>query len=344
LDNKKSKQINSRLVSIIIPCYNQGNYLLDAVNSVKKQAYTNWEIIIVDDGSTDKNTIKLLDKINDQKIKVLHTKNQGLAMARNNGIEGSKGGFLLPLDADDMIDEEYLKKALRIFTTHKEIDILYPKVKIFGDYSSEISFSAKISIPEELISNNLSYCSIFRRRVYQKIKDKRGFGYNPKMEFGYEDWEFWICALEQDFTFSLLDYFLFYYRKHGVSMLEKAHTKHLELYSRIIDEHKEIYRKYVKEINILTQRHIQGLTTELSSVSNEKQKRINDLETQFQKLNLRYQNEINYQRQTLINNKILERIDNLINKALYPFKMLKIDKLVNSFYVKKKPQNKRVKI
>ena len=88
-------------VSVIIPCYNQGQYIEEAVKSVLAQTYQNFEIIIVNDGSTDEFTNKLLSDYDKQKTKVLHTDNQGLASARNNGIKVAKGKYILPLDADE---------------------------------------------------------------------------------------------------------------------------------------------------------------------------------------------------------------------------------------------------
>ena len=92
---------NSELVSVVIPCYNHGEYINEAIGSIISQKYTNWEIIIVDDGSTDKGTIAVLGKINHPRIKIIHKENGHLSSARNCGFRESKGDYILTLDADD---------------------------------------------------------------------------------------------------------------------------------------------------------------------------------------------------------------------------------------------------
>ena len=95
-------------VSVIIPCYNQGAYLNEAVESILAQSYRDFEIIVVNDGSTDEETNRLLSGYDRQQTRVLHTENQGLSSARNNGIREAQGEYILPLDADDRIDPTYL--------------------------------------------------------------------------------------------------------------------------------------------------------------------------------------------------------------------------------------------
>ena len=90
-------------VSVIIPCYNQGACLEEAVDSVLAQTFQDFEILVVNDGSTDEATIRMLGKYERPKTRVIHTDNQGLAMARNNGIREARGAYILPLDADDKI-------------------------------------------------------------------------------------------------------------------------------------------------------------------------------------------------------------------------------------------------
>ena len=90
-------------VSVIIPCYNQGRYLDDAITSVLVQTYQNFEILIVDDGSTEPETIEILQDYQQPKTRIIRTENQGVATARNLGIAQAQGTYILPLDADDKI-------------------------------------------------------------------------------------------------------------------------------------------------------------------------------------------------------------------------------------------------
>ena len=106
---------NSPLVSVIIPVYNTEKYLLKCVDSVLAQTYTNIEIILVEDGSPD-NCPTLCDEYakKDSRIKVIHKKNEGSSLARKTGINNANGEYLAFVDSDDWVEENYIKKAIRI--------------------------------------------------------------------------------------------------------------------------------------------------------------------------------------------------------------------------------------
>jgi glycosyltransferase involved in cell wall biosynthesis len=114
-------------VSVIIPCYNQGRYLDDAITSVLVQTYQNFEILIVDDGSTEPETIEILQDYQQPKTRIIRTENQGVATARNLGIAQAQGTYILPLDADDKIADSYLEKAVTLLEGNEQLGALrYP--------------------------------------------------------------------------------------------------------------------------------------------------------------------------------------------------------------------------
>lgn len=132
---QKSSNESPSKVSIIIPCYNQAQYLPDAVESVVNQTYKDWECIIVNDGSPDntsKAARKLMAKYHDRRIIFLEKENGGLADARNFGIKNSHGKYILPLDADDKIHPEILQKTVTLLETHPEVAIAYTDPLHFG--------------------------------------------------------------------------------------------------------------------------------------------------------------------------------------------------------------------
>src|SRR5215475_1000610 len=96
-------------VSVVIPCFNQADFIDDAIQSVLVQTYQDFEIIIVNDGSTDSKTASFLESYSSPRVKVVHTHNQGVACARNHGINQADGIFILPLDADDKIADSYME-------------------------------------------------------------------------------------------------------------------------------------------------------------------------------------------------------------------------------------------
>ena len=120
-------------VSVIIPCYNQGFFLQEAVESVLEQTYQDFEIIIINDGSTDAATVALLKNYKQPRTTVIHTNNQGLASARNNGINIAKGKYILPLDADDKIGKNYLQKAIEKLEMNDNLGIFYCEAEFFGN-------------------------------------------------------------------------------------------------------------------------------------------------------------------------------------------------------------------
>ena len=126
------------IVSIIIPAYNSGNYLAETLGSVLSQTYSDWECIILDDGSTD-NTFSIAQEYSkkDNRFYYFHQTNQGPAVARNNAIRRSIGEYILPLDADDLISNSYIEKASEYLTTHPEATLVYSKANFFGCENGE---------------------------------------------------------------------------------------------------------------------------------------------------------------------------------------------------------------
>ncbi len=207
--------MSNSLVSVIVPCYNQAQYLPEALQSVLDQTYTHWECIIVNDGSPDdthKVTQEWLAK--DARFKYIQKENGGLSSARNAGIDVAVGEFILPLDADDRIGSEYLELATEEFKKDDSLKVVYCRAEKFGDEVGEWNlpdFSLK-----KLASSNMIFCSA----VYRKTDWERVGGYDIKMIYGLEDWEFWIAVLKDGGGVRKLDSICFYYRIKEVSMIK----------------------------------------------------------------------------------------------------------------------------
>jgi glycosyltransferase involved in cell wall biosynthesis len=110
--------------SVIIPLYNKSAFIMRAIESVLNQSYINFEIVIVDDGSKDDGVLKV-EKLNNERIKVVKQENQGVSKARNVGVENSKFGYVVFLDADDTWEISFLEKL-------KDLILLFPKAGIYG--------------------------------------------------------------------------------------------------------------------------------------------------------------------------------------------------------------------
>jgi glycosyltransferase involved in cell wall biosynthesis len=227
-------------VSVIIPCYKQAHYLPEAVQSVLDQTFTDWEIIIVNDGSPD-DTIErvnfLLNTNLGQRIILINQVNQGLAMARNNGIAIATGEYILPLDADDAIDPTFISKAVAVLECSAQVHIVHTGHQTFGHQKRNF-VPGEVNFFKLVNANQISYCSLYRREVFEMVG-----GYNPNMVWGYEDWDFWIGAAKRGFRFQKIDEPLFFYRVKLESMLTNALRRHSHLKARIILNHPELYNR-----------------------------------------------------------------------------------------------------
>lgn len=228
------------LVSVIIPYYNLREYLPDAINSVINQTFKDWELIIVDDGSTiDAQDIArdFITSHPDNQIIFLRTSNNGLADARNAGISIARGKYILPLDADDMIASTFLEKTLDALEISNEIDIAYSDTQEFENRNNIVP-AGKFDYANLPICNQLPYCSLFRRKVWEEVG-----GYNPNMKEGYEDWDFWVGAIEKGFKGKRIPEALFYYRIRSNSMLSRTLKFDIKLKAQIVLNHQSLYSK-----------------------------------------------------------------------------------------------------
>ncbi len=190
-------------VSVIIPSYNYALYLPESIGSIMDQKFTDWECIVIDDGSTD-NSREVVERLceKDNRIKYVLQSNSGPTVARNHGLKLAKGEFIQFLDADDKLESNKLEKQLAIFNQQKEIDIVYSGVKYFessnpsklydsmdlksGPWMKNLSGAGDIMIME-LLSRNIMVISspLVRKTVFEK------FGYMNEVLQYNEDWELW---------------------------------------------------------------------------------------------------------------------------------------------------------
>lgn len=233
-----------RKVSVIVPCYNQGAYLAETLDSVIAQTYNNLEVIVVNDGSTD-NTEEVIRRYSDydSRIKCISQKNHGLSTARNNGIKNSEGEFILPLDADDIISPSYIEKAVVHFIASPSIKLVYCKAVYFGNKNGP--WDLDVFNWDNFIWQNCIFCSA----MYKRCDYDQTVGYNANMKYGFEDWDFWLSLLKKGDNVYRIEEPLFHYRIKEVSM--KTHLlsnkKNLEeAYIQLYHNHKEIYAPYME--------------------------------------------------------------------------------------------------
>jgi len=210
------------------------------LQSVLEQSYYNWECLIVDDGSPD-NTKEIAEAwvSKDNRFKYHFKDNGGLCSARNYGIAKAKGTFILPLDADDKIVEEYTERAIQAFENDPSLKVVYCIAEKFG------AIKEPWVLPEfslhNLSRNNMIFCSaLFRKTDWQLVG-----GYDENMKYGWEDWEFWIAMLKDGGGVHKLDYVGFFYRiKEGSMLLEIDSEKSKIMMEYLNVKHADFFVKH----------------------------------------------------------------------------------------------------
>ncbi len=214
--------------SVIIPCYNHGDYIGDAVDSVLEQTWQDIEILVVNDGSDDEYTVSTLKDLNQPKTRVLHhERNMGLPAARNTGISQAEGKYICCLDADDKLHPTYLEKALLVLEANHGVDIIYSWTQVFGE-EDRVWYNPEFD-PAKLILRNIIFtAAVFQRRDWERVG-----GYREAMTKGYEDWEFWIRMARYGLRGYRIPEKLLYVRRVGRSFIHRAMDQHQELVADI---------------------------------------------------------------------------------------------------------------
>ncbi len=208
----------NELISIIIPCYNGEKFLKDALASVLWQTYTNWECILVDDGSTD-GTAEVFGNFvqKDQRFRYFRQNNSGPSSARNNGIDKAKGEFIQFLDADDVILPGRLEHCLKIFEQSNQTDVVYTDYMTFqsGHGYSRI-LPAKMPYGEDpirsfLFENNRTFVVLIHTLMFRKEAISQNT-FNTNLHSHAEDIECWVRMAVNGIRFHFLDQILSIYR------------------------------------------------------------------------------------------------------------------------------------
>lgn len=225
-------------VSIIIPCYNQGKYVAEAINSALRQTFKDIEIVCVNDGSTD-NSVEIIKSFENKYknfIFLNNEENRGVIYSRNFAIKNCNGTYILPLDADDIIEPTYVEKAVKILDNNPNIGIVYCKAKIFGNYDKY--WNLKPFNKSDILYENCIFCSaIFRKSDFLKIG-----GYNNNMKYGCEDYDLWLSFIEQGLEVFQINEILFSYRQYDETSRTTISLKNKkEIWNNLIKNHINLY-------------------------------------------------------------------------------------------------------
>jgi len=221
----------SKLVSVIIPCYNQADYISKALESVLAQTYSNWECIVVNDGSKDQSEaiIQSFSK-KDPRIQLINQKNAGVVAARNNGFKKAKGEFIQFLDGDDWLHSNKLKTQVDYLDRYTTIDIVYCNHFHYyeqKDLLEQYNFTKVKDLKHEVLYewdrgfNIPLHAPLYRKTIWHGKELPYPTDYNLR----YEDWVFWALLAIKDINISSIDENLAYYRVHGSNFTSNYENK-----------------------------------------------------------------------------------------------------------------------
>lgn len=208
----------SKKVTIVIPCFNQGHFLQDALKSVEACDRSLYDLIIVNDGSTDENSIKILKQLTENGYHVIFQQNKGLGEARNTGVRLANTPYVLPLDADNKIHAAYLTKAIEIMDAQPNIAVVYANANLFGDNTGVLK-QGSYNLQKMMLCNIIDACAVIRTSVLKDV----GLYDNMKI-MGLEDWDLWLRIGFAGHGFYYLDEILFDYRIRHDSMLRNLNA------------------------------------------------------------------------------------------------------------------------
>ncbi|MBI3511275.1 MAG: glycosyltransferase [Bacteroidetes bacterium] len=217
-------------VSVVIPLYNSAAFIGETIRSVLQQHFSELELIVVDDGSTD-DSANVVKKINDSRLKYFHQKNKGVSAARNYGIKNASGKFIALLDADDVMLPENISRKVKTLETHPEADFAFSDVRIISNDKNEnemiLHGKNKDLLNELLLWESDVIPNSCSNLVFRKNISDKGIQFDETLS----------TAADQDFSIQLaakyegihLPEVLSLYRKHAggmsrnISVMEKDH-------------------------------------------------------------------------------------------------------------------------
>lgn len=227
-------------ITVVIPSFNQAQYLEDAIESAYNQTLAPLEILVIDDGSTD-GSLEIAQRYEfrefpgiESPVRVIPQTNKGLASARNTGIMNAKGDYILFLDADDKLAENAVSRITQEILSSNG-DIIAPSFREFGLSDREVILQG-FTMDDLKQANRLGYFCAIRRTVLQEVG-----GYNPKMVWGYEDYDLWFELFKRGKSVAIIQEILVYYRVKEQSMINVANEHAQELYTQIRKNHPTIF-------------------------------------------------------------------------------------------------------
>ena len=220
-------------VAVVIPCFDDGATIAEAVASVAAQEPC--ELVVVDDGSTDPHTLRVLDELAEAGHTVIHQRNGGTSAARMAGVAATRAPYVFPLDADDAVLPGALSTLVAELDSRPDVAAVWGSVRLFGEVERVERGRAGTLDPWRITYfNNIPYASLFRRKALMAVG-----GWSLPGPF--QDWDLWMSLAEAGYRGAGVDEPVLNYRRHGGRQFSRGAERHAELYSSLKSRHERLF-------------------------------------------------------------------------------------------------------
>jgi glycosyltransferase involved in cell wall biosynthesis len=251
---------------VLMPCFNHGEFIGEAVESVLAQTFHDFEILVVDDGSTDPATRETIARLAAPGITVLTTPNRGLPAARNCAAGHASGEYLCALDADDRLATTWFEKGVRVLDAQPDVAFVSHWLETFGDERWTWT-PERCDLPTLLARNAVNGAALVRKEAF----DAAG-GYDESMREGCEDWDLWLRLVESGQQGAIVPEVLFFYRRRADSMSRlmldpQAYRRPLET---LVGKHAASYRAHLVDVLVTQESDVLHLSEEIADLERDR--------------------------------------------------------------------------
>ena len=222
-------------VTAVVPCFIYAAFVREAGDSLLAQEGGAPHVVVVDDGSTVPATLSVLQTLT---VPAIRQDNAGLSAARNSGYASTDTPLVISLDADDRLPPDALRRLKAPLATDPSGGFSYGITRFFGDWDGDMAFPP-LDAYRLLFRHTIGPVGLTRRALWEDVG-----GYDPAFRTGYEDWDFWLGALERGWRGAKVDAVTFLYRRHGETMVFGARREYRELYAQLRSKHAGLYARH----------------------------------------------------------------------------------------------------
>src|SRR5437588_2834867 len=219
-------------VAVVVPCFNDGSTLHETLDSLEGQEPH--ELVIVDDGSTDLETLRVFEQLEERGVRVARRQNGGLSAARMTGVEATTAPYVVPLDADDLAVPGALAALADALDGAPAAALAWGDVEVWGELEASLSVARSLDPWLLTYLNDVPVASLVRRSALVAVG-----GWS--MGSGYEDWDLWLALAEHGYAGVHVDRPTLRYRRRSGRMLDDCTPEHGALYAKLRSRHPSLF-------------------------------------------------------------------------------------------------------